>query len=131
MSTVEVTQQRWRTTLGVTLPGSADPTRIRRAQQILIHEVDRLERAASRFRPDSELSAVNRDAGRWVPVSALLAELVEVALAAADTTEGLVDPCLGRQVDAAGYRTWACGEVGVFDPLNDVSAELGRGARSR
>ena len=70
---------------------------------------------ASRFRSDSEISGVNRSAGKWAPASSLLVELVEVALAAAASTGGLVDPCLGRQVDAAGYRSWAAGDVAVLD----------------
>jgi thiamine biosynthesis lipoprotein len=114
MSVVEIVEHRWRTTLAVTLPGSADPTSVRRAGQILTGEVARLERAASRFRSDSEISRVNRAAGRWAPASALLVELVEVALAAAESTGGLVDPCLGQQVDAAGYRSWAAGDVAVL-----------------
>lgn len=116
MSTVEIVEQRWRTTLSVTLPGSADASSVRRAEQILMAEVNQLEQVASRFRADSEISGVNRAAGQWVRASALLMELVEVALAAADTTGGLVDPCLGRQVDAAGYRTWAADDVAVLAP---------------
>lgn len=125
MSTIEIVERRWRTTLAVTLPGSADGASIRRAEQILTAEVNRLERAASRFRGDSEISAVNRAAGQWVPASSLLVELVEVALAAAASTDGLVDPCLGRQVDAAGYRSWAAGEVAVLDPGTTMPAASG------
>jgi thiamine biosynthesis lipoprotein len=115
MSVVEIVEQRWRTTLAVTLPGSADMASARRAERILMAEVTRLEQVASRFRADSEISRVNRAAGQWVPASALLVELVEVALAAADSTGGMVDPCLGRQVDAAGYRSWAAGDVAVLE----------------
>lgn len=124
--TIEIVVHRWRTTLSVTLPGSADAPSLQRAEQVLMTEVDRLERAASRFRADSEISAVNRFAGQWVPSSALLVELVEVALAAADSTGGLVDPCLGRQVDAAGYRTWAAGDISVLDPAMPVPVGAGR-----
>jgi FAD:protein FMN transferase len=116
MSVVEIVEQRWRTTLAVTLPGAADAASVRRAGQVLMEEVNRLEQVASRFRPDSEVSGVNRAAGQWAPASSLLVELVEVALAAAESTDGLVDPCLGRQVDAAGYRSWAAGDVAVLDP---------------
>jgi FAD:protein FMN transferase len=126
MSTVEIVAERWRTTLSVTLPAAADQPCLRRAEQILTAEVNRLERAASRFRADSEISAVNRAAGQWVHASDLLVELVEVALAAADSTGGLVDPCLGRQVDAAGYRTWAAGEVAVLAPAIQAPPGSGR-----
>jgi thiamine biosynthesis lipoprotein len=125
MSIIEIVEQRWRTTLAVTLPGSADPAAVRTAAQILTEEVTRLEQAASRFRADSEISGVNRACGTWVPASSLLIELVEVALAAADSTGGLVDPCLGRQVDAAGYRSWAAGDVAVLDVRVPVPASVG------
>lgn len=125
MSTLEIVEQRWRTTLAVTLPGSADAASVRWAEQILTAEVNRLELVASRFRADSEISAVNRAAGHWAPASPLLVELVGVALAAADATGGLVDPCLGHQVDAAGYRSWAAGDVAVLDPAMRVPTSAG------
>jgi thiamine biosynthesis lipoprotein len=126
VSTVEIVEQRWRTTLGVTLPGEAEAPSVHRAEQILLTEVNRLETAASRFRADSEISVVNRTAGQWVRASALLVELVEVALAAAESTGGLVDPCLGRQVDAAGYRTWAAGDLAILGPAIPAPVEAGR-----
>jgi len=125
MSIIEIADHRWRTTLAVTLPGSADSASVRRAAQVLTDEVGRLERVASRFRADSEISGVNRAAGRWAPASAQLVELVEVALAAAESTGGLVDPCLGRQVDAAGYRSWAAGDVAVLDTASAAPAHTG------
>ena len=125
MSIIEIADHRWRTTLAVTVPGSADSASVRRAGQILTDEVGRLEQVASRFRADSEISGVNRAAGRWAPASAQLVELVEVALAAAESTGGLVDPCLGRQVDAAGYRSWAVGDVAVLDTASAAPAPAG------
>jgi FAD:protein FMN transferase len=57
----------------------------------------------SRFRPNSELNAVN-GAGSWlVPVSLIFAEAVQTAIAAASATDGLVDPTLGSAIEAAGY----------------------------
>jgi len=66
----------------------------------LLAEVDL---AASRFRPDSDLSRVNRAAGRWVPVSAVFVQALGVAVEAAADTDGLLDPTLGRQLAALGY----------------------------
>ena len=67
-----------------------------------------LDRTCSRFRDDSELSAVNAAAGQRVTISPLLAELVSVGLAAAEATNGLVDPLLGAGMRAVGYdRTYA------------------------
>jgi thiamine biosynthesis lipoprotein len=39
-----------------------------------------VEQALSRFKPDSELSRLNSSAGRWVPVSSLLWDVLALAL---------------------------------------------------
>jgi FAD:protein FMN transferase len=67
--------------------------------------MDRVDKAASRFRPDSELSIVNSRAGALVPVSRLLVDLVDVSLVAASMSGGAVDPTVGAAVIAAGYDT--------------------------
>ncbi len=70
--------------------------------------LERVGAACSRFRGDSELSRANARAGTAVGISDLLAELVESGLAAARSTDGLVDPTLGAELRAAGYdRTFA------------------------
>ena len=56
----------------------------------------------SRFRPDSELNAVNAGRGGRL-VSPLFARMVEAALQAREQTDGLVDPTLGAALEAAGY----------------------------
>jgi len=63
----------------------------------------RVERAASRFLEDSELSRANANAGRPVAVSRLLVRLVGTALAAARSSQGAVDPTLGRDLVRCGY----------------------------
>ena len=68
------------------------------------------ERTFSRFRADSELTRLNARAGSPVVVSELFAHAVRAALEAAEETEGLVDPTLGRALEEAGY-------VGDFDEL--------------
>src|SRR5438034_506862 len=60
-----------------------------RAIERLFAERDRM---FSRFRHDSELSRVNRASGQVVSVSAPFAQLVEHALRAAASTDGIVDP---------------------------------------
>lgn len=62
-----------------------------------------VDRTCSRFRADSDLSRVNAAPGTWVRVDPLLATATSVALEAAETTAGLVDPCLGRPLIALGY----------------------------
>ncbi len=61
------------------------------------------ERIFSRFLADSELNRINACTGRPVLVSALFAQAIAIALQVADETEGLVDPTVGRAVEAAGY----------------------------
>jgi FAD:protein FMN transferase len=56
----------------------------------------------SRFRPDSELNAVNGGRGARL-VSPLFSRMVEAALRAREQTDGLVDPTLGAALEAAGY----------------------------
>lgn len=62
-----------------------------------------IDLAASRFRDDSELFRINREAGRPVPVSPLCLRAVQTALRVAVMTGGLVDPTVGRSLEALGY----------------------------
>ena len=80
-----------------------DPRGRDRACALLREELDAIDRACSRFRPDSELWQVNNARGRMVRVSELLAEAVAVALAAAYVTGGDVDPTCGRSLVRLGY----------------------------
>ncbi|MDX6312272.1 MAG: FAD:protein transferase [Streptomyces sp.] len=84
---------------------TADPARADLALEVLRAELAAVDAACSRFRPDSELSRANAAAGtgRPVPVGALLAEALEVALRAAELTEGAVDPTVGPAIAALGY----------------------------
>ncbi len=61
------------------------------------------DRQFSRFRPNSELSRVNRAPREIVTVSKTFGQMVERALAAASATGGLVDPTLVGALAAAGY----------------------------
>ena len=54
----------------------------------------------SRFRPDSELNAVNGGRGGRL-VTPLFARMVEAALEVREQTGGLVDPTLGAALEAA------------------------------
>jgi thiamine biosynthesis lipoprotein len=80
-----------------------DSSALAAASDLLHEELDRIDRVASRFRPDSELSALNASAGRAVRVSPDLFEAVTVALRMAESTRGLVDPTVGRAIVALGY----------------------------
>ena len=80
------------------------------------------EETFSRFRVDSELNRVNELAGTAVLVSELFAHVVEVALAVAEETGGLVDPTLGGALEDAGY-------VADFDKLVPDPSPAGPGSR--
>ena len=66
-------------------------------------ELDRLDRQASRFRDDSELSRVHHEPSPVHQLSHGLAEAIGVALSAARWTGGLVDPTVGGALIALGY----------------------------
>jgi thiamine biosynthesis lipoprotein len=67
------------------------------AQEILERELTRIDRAASNYRLDSELTYLNSCAGAVVAVSDALHEAVTVAVRAAAASGGLVDPTLGSR----------------------------------
>lgn len=58
----------------------------------------------SRFSPTSELTRLNGDPRRVVPVSPTMARFVAAAVGAAGVTGGLVDPTLVDELESAGYR---------------------------
>jgi thiamine biosynthesis lipoprotein ApbE len=88
------------------------------ASELLELELARIDRVASRFRTDSELSRLNAAAGGAAAVSADLFEAVDVALDMAATTDGLVDPTVGRAMERLGYdRDFAQVRDGVTGEL--------------
>ena len=79
------------------------PYNLARVLAITDTELARLDEQASRFRHDSEISAVHRTAGEVHILSEGLAEAIAVALAAAQWTGGLVDPTVGGALESLGY----------------------------
>ena len=80
-----------------------DPRAVSVARRAVTREIDAMDRAASRFRDDSDLSRVNDAAGRAVGVGALFLRALDVALDAAELTGGDVDPTVGAALAALGY----------------------------
>ncbi len=99
------------------------------ARALLASRLDRLDRLCSRFREDSQLSRANARAGRVQKATPELRAAVEVALAAATATDGLVDPTIGRALRDAGYdRTFALVRTRggwTIHPARPVQARLG------
>jgi thiamine biosynthesis lipoprotein len=94
------------------------PYNLARVLAIVDTELARLDEQASRFRADSEISAVHRSAGTVHILSEGLAEAIAVALTAAGWTGGLVDPTVGGALSALGYdRDFAAIRPGGGTPL--------------
>lgn len=90
------------------------------AVEVVAGQLDELDLAASRFRADSEVSALA--SGRATRVSPLLLTLVAAAVRAARLTGGALDPTVGGSLAALGYdRDFAA--VAGADPA-DPAARL-------
>ncbi len=110
-----------------------DPGALQDARETVALQLDAIDRACSRFRADSELARVNSRAGRWVVVSWLLIEAVEVALRAAELTGGDVDPTVGGALELAGYdRDWRllAPATGEPEPRPTITARVQAGWRA-
>ena len=66
--------------------------------------IDGIEAALSRFRPESELNALNADPRPAVPVAPLLGRTVLAARWAAERSGGLVDATLLGELERQGYE---------------------------
>ena len=81
----------------------SDPDWLETARGIADVELAAVDRACSRFRPDSELSRLNAADGAVTSVTDLFADLLEAALRAARLTGGDVDPTCGQALVEIGY----------------------------
>ncbi len=91
-------------------PGMAPaPAAADRAREFIVG----FDAALSRFKPDSELSALNADPRKCVPASELLRAAVKAGLTAAERSGGLVDPTLADEIESAGYVASRAGVPGA------------------
>ena len=111
--------------IGEPAPGMPPAAEAAERERRFVHEFDA---ALSRFKPESELCALNADPRRRVPASELLRRAVAAGLAAARRTEGLVDPTLVREIEAAGY---VGSRAGVEGAASGRGPGPGAGAASR
>lgn len=82
-----------------------------------------LDRQASRFREDSEISWLHRRGGGLFMLSDGLAEAISVALSAAGWTGGLVDPTVGDALISLGYdRDFASIDAAGREPAKALPA---------
>jgi FAD:protein FMN transferase len=95
-----------------------------------------VEAVCSRFDPASELMRLSATSGVAVPVSAMLFEAVQFAVAVAEASGGAFDPTVGRQMERAGFnRHYQTGTrvespVPVGDDVDYHAIELDREHRT-
>ena len=95
-----------------------DPDALVGAATMLRSELDQIDRAASRFRADSEISRLQSANGERVVVSPYLFEVLVVALRIAEATDGAVDPTVGAALCRLGYdRDFSEISAGVEGPM--------------
>jgi thiamine biosynthesis lipoprotein len=98
--TAEMQWQRWSMNMHLVV---TDPDSLPDAKREVDSELDAVDAAASRFRPDSEITRLAASAGHPTQVSETLANLLDAALTAASQTDGDVDPTVGAAMIALGY----------------------------
>ena len=99
-------------------PGMAPaPAAAEQARQLIVE----FDTTLSRFKPESELCALNADPRECVPASELLRTAVKAGLEAAQRSGGLVDPTLVGEIETAGYVASRAGVPGA--PLGAALAE--------
>ncbi|WP_205696853.1 FAD:protein FMN transferase [Conexibacter sp. SYSU D00693] len=101
----ETTEDRTFRALGTTVRVVVQAPDARTRADAVVDLVHDFDARLSRFRPDSELCALNADPRWTVPASALLRDAVRCGLWAARRSGGLVDPTLLDALEDAGYRT--------------------------
>lgn len=94
------TWSAWSCTVRVVV---ADPDALEPAVRVVTALMGRVERVASRFVVESDLSWANANQGRPTAVPLLLVDLVSTALDGARRSGGALDPTVGRDVIRAGY----------------------------
>lgn len=103
-----------------------DPSALDRAREATAAVMAAVDRAASRFRSDSELAALGAAAGSWTAISPLLTELLTAALRAARLTGGDVDPTVGGSLCGLGYDR----DLALVSPEGDLAVRPAPGWRT-
>lgn len=80
-----------------------EPAKLTAAKGVISDLMAEVSQAANRFEPTSDISCINKAAGRLIPVSGRTITLVDAALEAAMETGGAVDPTIGLHLERAGY----------------------------
>ncbi len=117
LAIAEIHWQRWSTDMHIVV---TDPGAMTAAKREVDAELDLVDAAASRFRPDSEINALATSDGRPTEVSETLANLLAAALTGAEQTDGDVDPTVGAAMVALGYN----GDTNVSNAMSLVESTI-------
>lgn len=82
---------------------TATPATLEPATDAVRNVLEQIDLACSRFREDSELSALNRSGPKGMVVSPLLMMALRAGLRACRLTDGAVDPTVGKAMRLIGY----------------------------
>ena len=97
------TTASWRALGTSVVVATSDPRAADAACERVRATIEEIDRAASRFREDSELSRLNAAAGQPRRVSRMFVRAARAALRAAALTDGDLDPTIGSSLRVAGY----------------------------
>jgi thiamine biosynthesis lipoprotein len=92
------------TYLSITLPDQLNGSQLRRIQ----NRLEEMDGFFNRYSAASDISTINREAGKWVPVSGDTFALLNQSLQIAEKTRGSFDPTIGPLVDL-----WSIGPAGT------------------
>ncbi len=93
----------WRVWGATVTLGVCDLAMLTEARRRVEAEVAGMDAACNRFVATSDVSRVNRAAGRWVEVGPIFLDALGAALDAAAATRGAVDPTVGAALLRLGY----------------------------
>jgi thiamine biosynthesis lipoprotein len=102
--TVQASTIAMDTVISIQVAGGGDEGAVRPAVQRALDWFATVERACSRFDPNSELRQLLARPGEPVQVSPVLFEAVRFALALARQTAGAFDPTIGRLLERHGFN---------------------------
>jgi len=112
------------TVVEVTLNGVAE-RRARGLAQEVFALFDRVEREMSRYRDDSTVSAIDRNAPRWTAVSPDLATVLRKAVRIATLSQGAFDPTIGAVSALWGFGEEEGGHIPEAEALKAALATVG------
>ena len=114
MSVTTTTFDLWGGTASVSTHGGSVPDAHGTALAVVRRWLDMVDAAASTYRPDSEIAALNAADGAPTRVGPVLAAALRVALASAVLTDGAVDPTVGAVTLSAATAVPSVTRAGTY-----------------